>query len=129
MRGFVCCIVAMLLCIATQSRAESPMGADIEFKTKLYDLGELSQGDAKQRVVVEYRNVGDVPLVVTEVRTSCSCTTVAYDRRKVMPGDVGQLIFTMDPSKAPVGSFYRVVQVFSTARSGVAYLTLKAEIK
>ena len=65
------------------------MGADIEFKTKLYDLGELSQGDAKQRVVVEYRNVGDVPLVVTEVRTSCSCTTVAYDDARSCPATLG----------------------------------------
>lgn len=110
-------------------RAESPEGADIEFQTKVVDLGTLSQDDDKQLVRLTYTNTGDVPLVVTEVRTSCSCTTVRYDRGKVLPGERGVLNITMEPAKAPVGSFYRVLQVYSTAKSGVQHITLKAEIE
>lgn len=109
--------------------AESPAGADIEFQTKLIDLGTLSQDDDKQVLRLAYTNMGDVPLVVTEVRTSCSCTTVRHDRGKVLPGERGVLTITMDPAKAPVGSFYRVLQVYSTAKSGVQHITLKAEIE
>lgn len=109
--------------------AESPAGADIEFQTKLIDLGTLSQDDDKQILRLAYTNTGDVPLVVTEVRTSCSCTTVRHDRGKVLPGERGVLNITMDPAKAPVGSFYRVLQVYSTAKSGVQHITLKAEIE
>lgn len=109
--------------------AESPAGADIEFQTKLIDLGTLSQDDDKLILRLAYTNTGDVPLVVTEVRTSCSCTTVRHDRGKVLPGERGVLNITMDPAKAPVGSFYRVLQVYSTAKSGVQHITLKAEIE
>lgn len=118
--------VAMMFC--NVSWAEEPAGADIEFQTKLIDLGTLSQEDSEQVVRLPFTNTGDVPLVVTEVRTSCSCTTVRYDRGKIMPGERGTLNITMNPAKAPEGSFYRVLQVFSTAQSGVQHITLKAEI-
>lgn len=109
--------------------AQEPNGADIEFQTKVVDLGTLFRDDDKQIVRLSFTNTGDVPLVITEVRTSCSCTTVKYDRHPVKAGERGALNITMDPSKAPEGSFYRVLQVFSTARSGVQHITLKAEIE
>ena len=109
--------------------AESPTGADIEFQSQVIDLGTLTRDDDKQIVRLPFTNSGDLPLVIVEVRTSCSCTTVEYSRKKIMPGERSALTITMDPSKATEGSFYRVLQVHSTARSGVQYLTLKAEIE
>lgn len=109
--------------------ADAPEGADIEFQSKVIDLGTLSRQDDKQIVRLPFSNSGDLPLVVVEVRTSCSCTTVEYSRKKIMPGQRSALTITMDPSKAPEGSFYRVLQVHSTARSGVQHITLKAEIE
>jgi hypothetical protein len=108
--------------------AQSPKGADIEFQTNIVDLGELSHEDDKQVVRLAYTNTGDLPLVVTEVRTSCTCITVQYDRKKVMPGERGSIVITMDPAKAPEGNFYRVLQVYSSARGGVKHITLKAVI-
>lgn len=91
-------------------------------------MGSLKHSDGSRSVVVEYTNTGDVPLVVTEVQTSCSCTTIRHSRAKVMPGQKGTLTITLDAQKAPKGKLYRVIKVFSTARSGVARLTLTAEI-
>ena len=109
--------------------ADDPKGAEIDFQTKVVDLGVLSRDDDKQYVRLTFTNTGDIPLVVTEVRTTCSCTTVQHDRKKVLPSERGVINITMDPSKAPVGSFYRVLQVYSTALNGVQHITLKAEIE
>ena len=119
----------MLLATSFVVQADEPQGAEIEFQTKIVDLGTLSRDDDKQIVRLSFTNTGDVPLVVTEVRTTCSCTTIQHDRKKVMPTERGVLTITMDPSKAPVGSFYRVLQVYSTATNGVQHITLKAEIE
>ena len=119
----------MLLATSFVVQADEPKGAEIEFQTKIVDLGTLSRDDDKQIVRLSFKNTGDVPLVVTEVRTTCSCTTIQHDRKKVMPTERGVLTITMDPSKAPVGSFYRVLQVYSTATNGVQHITLKAEIE
>ena len=128
MRWFQMLLLSILL-LPIESGAQTPKGADIEFQTNFIDLGELSQEDDKQIVRLVYTNTGDVPLVVTEVRTSCSCTTVKHDRGKLLPGERAAIIITMDPAKAPEGSFYRVLKVYSTASSGVKHITLKAEIK
>jgi hypothetical protein len=122
-------LLLSILLVPIESGAQTPKGADIEFQTNVIDLGELSQEDDKQIVRLVYTNTGDVPLVVTEVRTSCSCTTVKHDRGKLLPGERAAIIITMDPAKAPEGSFYRVLKVYSTASSGVKHITLKAEIK
>jgi hypothetical protein len=122
-------LLLSILLLPIESGAQTPKGADIEFQTNVIDLGELSQEDDKQIVRLSYTNTGDVPLVVTEVRTSCSCTTVKHDRGKLLPGERAAITITMDPAKAPEGSFYRVLKVYSTASSGVKHITLKAEIK
>lgn len=120
--------IVALLC-PSRLYADEPKGADIEFMEKVIDMGTLSHDDDKQLLRLSFRNSGDVPLVITEVRTSCSCTTVKYDRKPVMPGESGVLNITVDPKKAPKGNFYRVLQVHSTAVSGVQNITLKAEIE
>ena len=120
--------IVALMC-PSRLYADEPKGADIELMEKVIDMGTLSHDDDKQLLRLSFRNSGDVPLVITEVRTSCSCTTVKYDRKPVMPGESGVLNITVDPKKAPKGNFYRVLQVHSTAVSGVQNITLKAEIE
>lgn len=127
LRGITLVGVAMLT-IATLS-ASAPEGAEIELSTAIIDLGTISQEDGKQMVRLSYTNTGDLPLVVTEVRTSCSCTTVDYERKKILPTERGTITITMNPAKAPKGQYLRVMQIFSTAKSGTKRVTIKAVIE
>lgn len=122
-------LFALLLFGATTLHASEPKGADIELSTSLIDLGTISQDDGKQLLRLSFTNTGDVPLVVTEVRTSCSCMSVDYKREKVMPGERGTINITLNPAKAPKGQYLRVMQIYSTARSGVKRVTVKAQIE
>lgn len=128
-RGVLLLLAVVALAMPVSLRAQEPKGADIELREKIIDLGVIAQDDDKQIIRLAFRSTGDVPLVVTEVRTSCSCTTVKYGRKPVMPGEEGVFTITVDPKKAPKGNFYRVLQVYSTAISGVQNITLKAEIE
>ena len=120
-------LVVVLVCSTTLFATE-PKGADIELSTSVVDLGEIAQDDGKQMVRITFTNTGNVPLVVTEVRTSCSCMTVDYKREKVLPAERGTLTITLNPAKAPKGQYLRVMQIFSTATSGVKRVTVKAQI-
>lgn len=122
-------LFALLLFGATTLHASEPKGADIELSTALIDLGTISQDDGKQLLRLSFTNTGDVPLVVTEVRTSCSCMSVDYKREKVIPGERGSINITLNPAKAPKGQYLRVMQIYSTARSGVKRVTVKAQIE
>lgn len=109
--------------------ASEPEGADIELSESVIDLGTLSAEDGKQMVRLAYTNTGDLPLVITEVRTSCSCTTADYERKKILPSERGTITITMNPAKAPKGQYYRIMQIFSTAKSGTKRITIKAVIE
>ena len=128
-RGVLLLLSIATLLVSSPLYADEPKGADIELSEKIVDMGVLAQDDDKQLLRVSFRSTGDVPLVVTEVRTSCSCTTVKYNRKPVMPGEEGVINITVDPKKAPKGNFYRVLQVHSTAIGGVQNITLKAVIE
>ena len=126
-RSLALLLVTLLavVCVA----AQEPKGAEIEFQTTVVDFGAIPQDGGKQMVRLSFTNTGDVPLVVTEVRTSCSCMSVSYERKRVEPSERGVITVTLDPSKAPKGQYYRVMQIFSTATSGVKRITVKAVIE
>lgn len=128
-RGALYLVALITLFTLTATQGQEPRGAAIEFGESVIDLGTLSQDDDKQYVRLPFKNCGDLPLVITEVRTSCTCTTVKYDRKPISAGEQGILSITVDPSKAPEGNFYRVLQVHSTAINGVKNITLKANIE
>lgn len=122
-------IVLLAMLSVPMLGAQEPKGADIEFQSSVVDLGVVAQEGGKQMVRLSFTNTGDVPLVVTEVRTSCSCMSVSYERKRVEPSERGVITVTLDPSKAPKGQYYRVMQIFSTATSGVKRITVKAAIE
>ena len=122
-------IVLLAMFSVPMLSAQEHKGADIEFQSSVVDLGVVAQEGGKQMVRLSFTNTGDVPLVVTEVRTSCSCMSVSYERKRVEPSERGVITVTLDPSKAPKGQYYRVMQIFSTATSGVKRITVKAVIE
>lgn len=126
-RTFAMLLLALLSVVS--ATAQEPKGADIEFQTTVVDFGSIEQDGGKQLMRLSFTNTGDVPLVVTEVRTSCSCMSVKYERTKIEPSERGVLTITLDPAKALKGQYYRVMQVFSTAKSGTKRITVKAVIE
>ena len=122
-------MLLLALLSVVSATAQEPKGADIEFQTTVVDFGSIEQDGGKQLMRLSFTNTGDVPLVVTEVRTSCSCMSVKYERKKIKPSERGVLTITLDPAKALKGQYYRVMQVFSTAKSGTKRITVKAVIE
>lgn len=91
----------------------SPKGK-IELATDTFDLGTIKNtGPVSQTVQV--RNVGQGPLEILGVSTSCACTTVEVDSRRLGPDDATDLRVTYDPQvhDGETGEFMRVVYVRS----------------
>lgn len=134
MKTFRILIVLLTLCVApmfamANELGNSPRGPQISFSNKVIDLGTLSRDGDKQVLRLMFSNIGDEPLLIHTVRTGCDCIKAKVEDRRVDPGATGVISITIDPSKSPEGSFYRVLQVDSTAKGGVQHITLKAEIE
>lgn len=107
---------------------DKPAGAHLVFDSAVVDLGDVKINSERIEVDLGYCNDGTVPAVITEARTGCTCVMASYRRGKIMPGDRGTLEITLDPAKAPAGKFFRVIHIFSNSPSGVARITVKANI-
>ena len=58
---------------------------------KVFDAGEVFKGEvisAKFKI----KNTGDRPLVISEVKGSCSCTVTDYPEEPLMPGEEGEIM-------------------------------------
>ena len=60
-----------------------------------FDFGRVVSGEVVAREVT-VRNLGDAPLVVEAVTTSCGCTKATLDPMVIPPGERGVLQITFD---------------------------------
>lgn len=121
-RVFICFILAML---TTSLVAQEKVGPKMTFDSATHNFGDVERkgGD----LVKEFRfvNDGDEPLVIKKITKSCSCTTVNYSRKPVMPGQSGVISIKYEPHKVEEGVFNRVIQIYTNASNKARILAIQ----
>lgn len=121
-RVFICFILAML---TTSLAAQEKVGPKMTFDSATHNFGDVERkgGD----LVKEFRfvNDGDEPLVIKKITKSCSCTTVSYSRKPVMPGKSGVITIKYEPHKVEEGVFNRVIQIYTNASNKARILAIQ----
>jgi hypothetical protein len=86
----------------------------IELSAAEFDFGTVPN-TAPVSQTFQVRNVGDGPLSITAVSTSCGCTTASVDDTELEPGEATDLTVIYDPlaHDGALGEFLRVVYVRS----------------
>ena len=67
---------------------DSASAARMEFAETEYQFGEVDEG-AVVRHTFAFTNTGEVPLLITDARSTCGCTVPSYPKEPVAPGDSG----------------------------------------
>jgi hypothetical protein len=65
-------------------------GPVLTLETSTHDFGSITQGDVVERVF-KFKNTGNQPLIITNIQTSCGCTTPVWPRDPIMPGGAGEI--------------------------------------
>lgn len=121
-RVFICFILAVL---TTSLAAQEKVGPKMTFDSATHNFGDVERkgGD----LVKEFRfvNDGDEPLVIKKITKSCSCTTVNYSRKPVMPGQSGVISIKYEPHKVEEGVFNRVIQIYTNASNKARILAIQ----
>ena len=97
-----------------------------KFKTETIDYGKVAKGSDGVRVL-EFTNVGDKPLVVTDVKSSCGCTIPKKPEGEIAPGAVGKIEVKYDTDNK-VGPIRKTITVYSNADEPVKALKIKGEV-
>jgi hypothetical protein len=96
--------------------------ATIEWDEMSYDFGEVPF-DKPIRVDFKFSNPGMIPLVISEVKTSCGCTVADYPKRPINSGEKGTISVTFDAKTT--GYFSKTVTVYSNSEEGITELYIK----
>lgn len=115
-------VVAVLYSIV--ATAQEPV---ITFNETTHDFGKINEAAGRVTTVFEFTNEGMIPLVLTNVRASCGCTTPKWTREPIEPGQKGQITVTYNPSGRP-GRFQKTVTVTSNATVPSTRLYIKGEV-
>lgn len=70
--------------------AQKADGAVITLEKVSHDFGDINQGDVVEQVF-KFTNTGNQPLIISEIKTTCGCTTPVFPKNPIMPGASGEI--------------------------------------
>ncbi len=101
--------------------------AVITFEKTEHDFGKINEADGRVSVVFKFKNEGMAPLVLSNVRASCGCTTPTWTKEPVEPGQTGAITVTYNPNGRP-GRFQKTVTITSNASEPTKKVYIKGEV-
>ncbi|MCB9252801.1 MAG: DUF1573 domain-containing protein [Flavobacteriales bacterium] len=80
--------------IETESSASNPnnlgKGPVMKFDSETFDFGTINEGEQVEHIF-EFKNVGDKPLLISEVQVTCGCTVPKWPREPIKPGQTSEI--------------------------------------
>ena len=102
--------------------------AKIVFEEMNHNFGSFQESDGVQTTTFKFTNDGDAPLVLSNVRASCGCTTPKWTREPIAPGAKGTIDVAYNPKNRP-GSFNKSVTVSSNAENSTVVLQISGKVE
>jgi hypothetical protein len=83
--------------------------------------------DSQEPFVFEFKNTGSTPLIVTNVQTSCGCTTAEKPTEPVAKGKSSKIVVKYDTKR--VGNFTKTITVTTNSPTEpTILLTIKGNV-
>lgn len=94
---------------------------------ELYDAGDIVKGEMVEAIFT-VKNTGDYPLVIGEVKGSCSCTVADYPEEPIAPGKEGKISAHVNTDELEAGLLNKSVRIVANTNPSVKQVLIKANI-
>jgi len=125
--------VLLLLVAGIRLSAQAPVAAAdpnapvITFQSEVIDFGNVTQGTEAIRTFT-FTNTGKSPLVISNIKGQCGCTTVSdWPKEPIPPGGTGTFKVKYDTSTR-MGMFDKKIMVYSNASATPAEVKIKGNV-
>ncbi len=119
-------IVSLLILVfAGFSTMTAQTAPKFQFKTEVIDFGEIAKGSDGLRKF-EFKNVGNAPLVIENVYSSCGCTIPSWSKAPIPPGGTGEIEVKYDTKI--VGPIRRTISITSNADEPTKAVKIKGKV-
>ena len=94
---------------------------------EVFDAGDVVKGEM---VTAEFtiKNTGDYPLVIGEVKGSCSCTVAEYPESPLAPGESGIISAHVNTDKVEAGLLNKSVRIVANTDPSIKQVLIKANV-
>ncbi|WP_442590722.1 DUF1573 domain-containing protein [Pedobacter sp. AW31-3R] len=116
-------LLTFVLGISVAAVAQNP--AEFKFTEETHNFGKIP---LTKPVTVEFKftNIGDQPLIITKVETTCGCTVPTYTKTPLKKGETGAINVTYTPAGSPL-PFSKSITITSNAKTPTKVLYIKGE--
>ena len=114
-------LLLFLLCSTTLCFSQNSK-AEFKFDKELINYGKIEK-NANGKKTFTFTNIGNNPLIIKEIKTSCDCAIPKKPEKPIMPGEKGVIEVAYDTSK--VGGFSKQITIFSNAKQRIKRLRIK----
>lgn len=98
------------------------------FVNSVYDAGTVMKGELIS-VIFKVKNTGSYPLVIADVKPSCSCTVVNKPDSPIQPGQEGNIKAEVNTSNTSSGMVTKSVRIVANTEPSVTEVVIKAKVK
>ena len=116
---FLFCLAGIMTLGAARAQEQKPKevsvpihGPRIVFAEREHNYGTIQKG-GDGNCPFTFTNTGDEPLILSNVRASCGCTTPKWTQKPIMPGKAGEIGVRNNTNT--VGGFTKTVTITSNA--------------
>lgn len=89
-------------------------------------IGTVKYGD-KKNVVFQITNTGESPLIIKDVRPSCGCTNVEWNKHPIKPGETTEIAVVFEPNS--LGRFIKSINVYCNTAEQMHQLKLLGQVE
>ena len=126
MKKSITLLFAIIICFPIVNFAQNAKSR-IAFEKLQHNFGTFKEELGPQTVSFNFKNDGEVPLILNNVQASCGCTTPEWTREPIAPGAKGIIKVSYDPRNRP-GVFNKTIRVSSNAENADVVLTISGEV-
>lgn len=99
----------------------------LEFDKTEHDFGDIEKGKEVE-TVFSYKNTGNAPLVITDIKSSCGCTVPEnWSKEPLAPGESNQ--FTVKYDGAGPNKISKSITVTANTEKGNEVVRISAMVK
>ena len=120
-------VSVLVLLLSVYSLAYSNIVNDPKFNWLFlsHDFGKVKKG-IPVTIDFNFTNVGKVPLIISDSKAGCECTTAKFAKTPVAPGQTSHIQVTYNA--ASIGKFEKAISVSSNASELPEQLTISGEV-
>jgi hypothetical protein len=99
---------------------------EFKFDLEIIDYGKINKGADGERIFV-FTNIGDAPIIIQNVQSSCGCTIPEKPEKPIMPGEKGEIKVSYDTKR--LGGFSKQITILSNAKIARKTLKIKGYVR